>query len=73
MFPWFGERRPPPDVAMDADALQAALGAEAYDIARELAGDARVAHKHWDAVRREIGRRTGRELRDLATRMLERW
>ena len=72
MFPWFGGRQPRRDVEMDADALQAALGEDAYLMARQRSLEARDAFAHWDAVRREIGRRTGRSVLDLATRMLER-
>ncbi len=68
---WFGSRAEP-DVILDADALQAALGDQAYDAARHRAREAHAAYVHWDAVRREIGRRTQRSFLDTATRMLGR-
>lgn len=69
---WFGGRVQRRDVVTDADALQSALGTYAYELARQRAREAREAHVHWDAVRREIGRREGRSFLDTATRMLRR-
>ncbi len=71
MIPWFGGREPPPDVMADADALSA-RGDEAYDVARHRARVAWKAYLHWDGVRRELARRSGRSFLDTATRMLER-
>jgi hypothetical protein len=67
-------------IEKDADALMRAYGDAAYDHARTTARDVRLGqaadeHRpagHWDRVRREIGRRTGRDKRvDTATRYLE--
>jgi hypothetical protein len=69
---WFGGRGPRRDIETDADRLQSALGDYAYDLARTRAIEAREAQEHWNAVRREIGRRTGRSFLDAATRMLKR-
>lgn len=81
MFKWWklrAERRR--HEASDASALIAAFGAQAYYVARERAReeqqhgkvlDANRAAGHWDRVRREIGRRTGRDQLDTATRYLE--
>lgn len=69
---WFGGRGPRRDIEADADALHSALGEYAYDLARQRAHEAREAQEHWNAVRREIGRRTGRSFLDVATRMLRR-
>jgi hypothetical protein len=48
------------------------LGDEAYGVARDRARVAWQAYRHWDAVRRELARRTKRSFLDTATRMLER-
>lgn len=69
---WFGGRGPQRDIKSDADRLQSALGDYAYELARRRAHEAREAQEHWSAVRREIGRRTGRSFLDVATRMLRR-
>jgi hypothetical protein len=67
-------------IEADATALIQTYGADAYEEARtrarqERAGDAPGEARprgHWDAVRREIARRTGREVgADTATRYLE--
>jgi hypothetical protein len=66
-------------VAEDARALILRFGDSAYDEARTRAREARLGRTvdanrpvgHWDKVRREIGRRTGRDQRvDTATRYL---
>lgn len=69
---WFGGRVQRRNIVTDADALQSALGVYAYELARRRAHEAREAHEHWNAVRREIGRREGRSFLDTATRMLRR-
>lgn len=72
MVRWFASRvEPPCEVAADADALSE-LGDQAYGVARARALMAWQAYRHWDAVRRELGRRSGRSFLDTATRMLER-
>lgn len=67
-------------VAADAQALIAAHGDDAYEQTRtrgreERAGsviDGNRPRGHWDRVRREIARRTGKQTgRDTATRYLE--
>lgn len=67
-------------VEQDADVLMRAWGGAAYDHARTTAREVTQRklideHRpagHWDRVRREIGRRTGRGGRaDTATRYLE--
>lgn len=67
-------------VQRDADALMEAFGDSAYDEARTRAREARSGsvidenrpRYHWDKVRGEIGRRTGRPARvDTATRYLD--
>jgi hypothetical protein len=64
----------------DADALIAAYGDGAYEQARTRArqertgevADSNRLRGHWDKVRREIARRTGRQAgADTATRYLE--
>lgn len=61
-------------VAADAEALMQEFGDAAYGEARRRAVDT-LSHKaknaHWNRVRREIGRRTGRAQIDTATRYLE--
>jgi hypothetical protein len=73
-------RRMPADiVAQDADALMRAYGTGAYGEARTRARSARQGRVidsnrskgHWDKVRLEIARRTGKEIgADGATRRL---
>lgn len=67
-------------VAEDAGALIDAFGASAYEQARTRAREARLGKMidanrprgHWDKVRSEIARRTGRIVGvDTATRYLE--
>ena len=67
-------------VAQDADALIDAFGPGAYDEARTRARDARLGRildgnrpvGHWDKVRMEIARQTGRQVGvDTATRYIE--
>jgi hypothetical protein len=65
-------------VAEDASRLIARFGLAAYDEARSRARDARLGNVidgnrpegHWDRVRAEIARRTGRVHVDTATRYL---
>lgn len=64
----------------DADDLIARFSDDAYDEARQRARNARLhqildanrPHGHWDRVRRDIARRTGRAMLDTATRYLLR-
>lgn len=60
---------------LDADALTADFGEGAYEEARTRARNARKREpydKHWDDVRVELAKRTGRGTRvDTATRYLE--
>jgi hypothetical protein len=67
-------------VRQDADALIGASGQGAYDQSRTRAHEARLGKmidanrppSHWDKVRSEIARRTGRIVGvDTATRYLE--
>lgn len=67
-------------VESDVVALIQSFGAAAYDEARTRAHEARLGKVvddnrpdgHWDKVRREIGRRTGRQVGlDTATRYTE--
>lgn len=81
MFAFFKRRRERQRlVATDADALMANLGPAAYYEARSRAFEARRRaiidgnrpDQHWDLVRRIIGRRTGHDGLDTATRYLTR-
>jgi hypothetical protein len=55
-------------VAQDADDLLTSFGEQAYEVARTRAREARLGDVidgnrtagHWDRVRREVARRTGR-------------
>lgn len=66
--------------AADAAALMATLGEGAYGEARARARDAQTRavsegnrpDQHWHRVRRIIGRKTGRDQLDVATRFLTR-
>ena len=80
MFGWLRERRAARElVAADADQLMQTYGADAYRVARGRAAAAKRGNvvdgdrgdRHWDRVRGEIARRTGRDRRDTATRMLD--
>lgn len=79
-LPGFPKRVLPPVIQQDAVALIAAYGASAYDEARTRAREARLGRVldgnrplgHWDRVRREIARQTGRQVGiDTATRYLQ--
>jgi hypothetical protein len=79
-LPNLHRRTPAPLVAEDAAALIAAYGESAYGQARTWARDARLGRVvdgnrprgHWDSVRREIARITGRQNSvDTAIRYLE--
>jgi hypothetical protein len=71
-------RQPPRDlIAADADSLIALHDEGAYDAARKRAREERLGKVvdanrppgHWDKVRREIAKRTGREIgADAASR-----
>ncbi|MBI4273069.1 MAG: hypothetical protein HY659_00015 [Rhizobiales bacterium] len=74
IFRWLKRRRDAAmRVAADAEALIAQFGDSAYGEARRRAIDAlgKSRDPHWNNVRREIGRRTGRAYVDTATRYLE--
>jgi hypothetical protein len=68
-FPVFRNRSSLNLVESDVVALIQSFGDAAYDEARTRARDARLGrvvdgnrpNGHWDKVRREIGRRTGRQ------------
>lgn len=79
-WPTLRRRAPTSLVAEDAAALIAAYGESAYDQARTRAREERLGktidgnrpRDHWDSVRREIARLTGRQTGlDTATRYLE--
>ena len=79
MFGFFKRYRARRDqAAADADALIAQHGEAAYGEARERARQSRQGkivdgnrpEGHWDRVRRIIGRKTGRDGVDTATRYL---
>lgn len=79
-LPGFLRRVPPGLIQRDADALIDAFGPGAYDEARTRARDARLGRildgnrpaGHWDKVRMEIARQTGRQVGvDPATRYME--
>lgn len=75
------KRREQSRVMVDADAaaLIAEFGDQAYYIARQRASECRQRHTidanreegHWARVRAEIGRRTGHNGVDTATRYLQ--
>ena len=76
---WRNHGRAESQVVEDATALILRFGDSAYDEARTRAREARLGSTvdanrpagHWDKVRREIGKRTGRDHRlDAATRYL---
>ena len=78
MFCW--QRDPAIKALVEADALLLIenYGDAAYQIARQRAAGARRGVVdgnrpvgHWHDVRREIARRTGRDGRDTATRMID--
>ena len=68
------------EVSEDAQVLMETFGTAAYDEARTRAREARMGDVidanrqagHWDRVRAEIARRTGRAHVDTATRYLAR-
>ena len=76
----FGLRTRFHEVAEDAQVLMERFGLAAYDEARTRAREARLGRiidgnrqaGHWDRVRAEIARRTGRAHVDTATRYLAR-
>jgi hypothetical protein len=80
-LPEFPKRAVPALVERDAEALIASCRPCAYDEARTCARDARLGRVldgnrpvgHWDKVRREIARLTGRQVgMDTATRYIIR-
>jgi len=80
MFGWWRRRKElHARVDADATAMIAEFGASAYHVARDRALEQRL-HKivdaertpeHWNLVRFEIRKRTGRQDADTATRYLE--
>lgn len=80
MFRWWRNRAERHRlVCADTASMIEAFGDEAYYVARERARserqsgivfDANRPAGHWDRVRREIGRRTGRDWLDTATRYM---
>lgn len=78
MLVWLRKRREAHRKVMaDADELMRLFGQGAYDEARDLARPPNAGigielrrNAHWDRVRREIGKRTGRIPLDTATRYL---
>jgi hypothetical protein len=80
-LPGFPKRARPALIEQDADALIASYGSGAYDEARTRAREARLGRvldgnrpvDHWDKVRREIARLTGRQVGlDTANRYIMR-
>jgi hypothetical protein len=79
-LPILRKRTSPNLVASDVNSLLRSFGDSAYDEARTRAREARLGkvfdgnrpNGHWDKVRREIARRTGRQVGlDTATRYTE--
>jgi hypothetical protein len=79
-LPGFPKRVLPPLIQQDAAALITAYAQSAYDEARTRAREARLGRVidgnrpagHWDRVRMEIARQTGRQVgMDTATRYLQ--